>query len=387
MMPREADDCLGARRAAAASASRHATRTNRFERHIKIRSIRSTDRDRVTTMSRFATPPRCGPHDGPCRSATALMNSLPLVPVEGTLARPRATPLDGVPPFGREWTFRGMSGARSGNGCLATLTTSCIDIDAPHRACRWQPLPATSPSGGVPAIAPGATRRNIQRAGGRAQDRRALRVACWSVGALGIIGWLVAAHEPFPAFAPAPAMQAAATVPEHIAQSAETMRAATVPRTKPASAPTQQTAARPVAESSRPAPRASGALPKTAPRRADARSEVRRVAAASPPQLSPLSQPSSPHLRAGQRMTLRRAAEPSTTQFASRAPSRDHLAPPSRPHAPPQSLDDPLTLIAMAHALDAARAAQPAHSPAADFDWTAQLSHRRLSDTRGTPAR
>jgi hypothetical protein len=320
---------------------------------------------------------------------TALMTSSPLVPVEGTLARPRAAPLDGVPPFGREWTFRGMSGARPGKRCLATLTTSCIDIVAPHRTCRWQPLPVAPPSSaGVPAAAPGATRRYIERAPGRTHDRRALRAACWSIGALAIIGWLVTAHEPFPDFAPKPTIQPAVPVPQHVAQSTGTVRVAALERAKPASAPAQHAAARPAAISAMPSPSARGAAPKAPPRRAGAASDGRRVATASPPRPS-----SSTHQPAGKRPTPAHAAAhvaarldagSSVTLHGSHASSHDHFDRPSHSLAPQRPLDDPLTLIAMAHALDAERPARPANVPAAGFDWTARLSHRRLTDTSDT---
>ncbi|MBN3779783.1 hypothetical protein G3O06_19795 [Burkholderia sp. Ac-20345] len=51
------------------------------------------------------------------------------------------------------------------------------------------------------------------------------------------------------------------------------------------------------------------------------------------------------------------------------------------------TLDDPLTLIAMESALRATRPARATHAPAAGFDWTAQLSRRRLADTPSAFAR
>ncbi|WP_230955356.1 hypothetical protein [Burkholderia vietnamiensis] len=148
----------------------------------------------------------------------------PVVPVEGKLALPRVAPLGGVPSFGREWTFRPASGAERRTRCVATLTTSCVDSDAPHRACRWQPLSVEPPS-----VAPAAD-RSIVRPPGRTRDRRALHAACWSIGALGIIGTLIATHEPFPRFAPEPAREHASVMQPYDAPAAAAVGVAT---TKP----------------------------------------------------------------------------------------------------------------------------------------------------------
>lgn len=51
------------------------------------------------------------------------------------------------------------------------------------------------------------------------------------------------------------------------------------------------------------------------------------------------------------------------------------------------TLDDPLTLIAMASALRATEPVRASHAPATGVDWTAQLSHRRLTDTPDAFAR
>lgn len=298
------------------------------------------------------------------------MTRLPLVPVEGTLARPRVAPLDGVPPFGREW----RPGAAPDRRCVATLTTSCIDVDAPHRTCRWESLPAARPqppAARVPAIAKSATGRPVARAVGRAHDRRVRHAACWSIGALSIIGALIVAHEPFPDFASAPVMQTAAVAPEHATQFTGTVRVAAVEPARSPLAPAQHLEARPVA---------TPAAPKPASRRPGTSRDEPRVATAAP---------SSSYRPDGQRTTTAQvhappapqlAARPSITHHASHTPTRDRAGSPSQPGAPNEPLDDPLTLIAMANALRADRPARAAAAPAADFDWTVQLSHRRLTD-------
>lgn len=160
-------------------------------------------------MSRFATtfPRRAGTVARVARR-TPFMIPSPLVPVEGALARPRINPLDQVPPFGREWRFLGAPGARSSKNCLATLTTSCIDVDWPHSACRWQPLPASAlpASGGLPAPPAAAAGRRLRHR--RPRDRRAMYALYWSIGALGIIGWLIGTYDPPAGFGPAYAIQA-----------------------------------------------------------------------------------------------------------------------------------------------------------------------------------
>jgi hypothetical protein len=76
-------------------------------------------------------------------------------------------------------------------------------------------------------------------------------------------------------------------------------------------------------------------------------------------------------------------ARPSVTHHASRTPTPDRVGSPAHPGAPLDRLDpldDPLTLIAMVNALHPDRPAPAADAPGAGFDWTAQLSHRRLTD-------
>ncbi|WP_440627156.1 hypothetical protein [Burkholderia sp. 22313] len=322
---------------------------------------------------------------------TALMTPSPLVYVEGALARPRVAPLDGVPPFGREWTFHGSSGARPGKRGLATLTTSCIDVDSPHRACRWQPLPAAQPASAcaptIAAIADGAAERRAERTPGRTRDRRAMHATCWSIGALGIIGGLIAVHEPIPGLAPVLAVVTAGDVPAHLTQSAGIVRVAAVEPATPVIAPAQHIAARPAATPSGSSLPVRDTTPEPAPRLAGAIPDVHRVATASP---------ASPDRPNGKRTTrapvrapsaARLAASPPVTRHASRAPSRDRhdrLARPAHPDARHDPLDDPLALIAMANALQADRPARSTNAAAAGFDWTAQLSHRRLTDAPDT---
>ncbi|WP_423391779.1 hypothetical protein [Burkholderia sp. LMG 21824] len=98
----------------------------------------------------------------------------------------------------------------------------------------------------------------------------------------------------------------------------------------------------------------------------------------------------------GKRMAAAPVRTPTVSRLAARQPirsstvdvrTRDRLA--ASPRATGETLDtldDPLTLIAMASALRA-QPARAAHAPATGFDWTAQLSHRRLTDTPDAFAR
>ncbi|VWD29344.1 hypothetical protein BLA18112_05943 [Burkholderia lata] len=96
-------------------------------------------------------------------------------------------------------------------------------------------------------------------------------------------------------------------------------------------------------------------------------------------------------------MAAARVRTPTVSRLATRPPirsskvdarTRDRLAASPRAtgdtHDP---LDDPLTLIAMASALRATQPARATHAPATGPDWTAQLSHRRLTDTPDAFAR
>ena len=338
-------------------------------------------------MSRFATtfPRRAGTVARVARR-TPFMIPSPLVPVEGALARPRINPLDQVPPFGREWRFLGAPGARSSKNCLATLTTSCIDVDWPHSACRWQPLPATAlpASGGLPAPPAAASSRRLRHR--RPRDRRAMYALYWSIGALGIIGWLIGTYDPPAGFGPAYAIQATGGVADHVTTSTGTIHmAATHPATSTNAVPQRKVAA-PVANTMKTPPATHRAPLRPASLHPQTASAMRHAAPASPRRATgqrtmpaPSHTPVLPRLAAHpptQRAPLQRAATNTGTH--------DRLAPPPRTadtRDTRDSLDDPATLIAMANALRATQPARPAHPSAAGFDWTSQLSHRRVTDT------
>ncbi|KVD00716.1 hypothetical protein [Burkholderia ubonensis] len=275
------------------------------------------------------------------------MNPSPFVPVEGDLAVPRFRPLDGIP-LGREWTFRGTSDARSGSPYTARTETTCIDVDAPHRACHWTPSSNAKPEPVVvhPRSHPDAA----------APARRAVLASCWTLGALGIIGWLIAAHEP--AFDPARApgnTQTGVTAISRIAQPPElALAAARVPATEPSvhAAPMTAKAEHPVVTH-------AAALPRTG--RASERQATARAQPAMP----------AAHHRVAARV------QPAPPPAAASALRRASMS------APLDDLDDPRTLIALEKAL---RIEQPAavrapQTAAADGDWTSRLSHRRLTDT------
>ncbi|KVG38455.1 hypothetical protein [Burkholderia ubonensis] len=275
------------------------------------------------------------------------MNPSPFVPVEGDLAVPRFRPLDGIP-LGREWAFRGTSDARSGSPYTARTETTCIDVDAPHRACHWTPSSNAEPEPVVvhPRSHPDAA----------APARRAVLASCWTLGALGIIGWLIAAHEP--AFDPARVpgnTQTGVTAISRIAQPPEpALAAARVPATEPSvhAAPMTAKAEHPVVTH-------AAALPRT--RRASERQATARAQPAMP----------AAHHRVAAR--VQPAPPPAAASVLRRASTS----------APLDDLDDPRTLIALEKAL---RTEQPAavrapQTAAADGDWTSRLSHRRLTDT------
>ncbi|KVO44300.1 hypothetical protein [Burkholderia ubonensis] len=274
------------------------------------------------------------------------MNPSPFVPVEGDLAVPRLRPLDGIP-LGREWTFRGTSAARSGSTYTARTETTCIDVDAPHRACHWTPSSNAKPE-------PVAVRPR-SHPDAAAPARRAVLASCWTLGALGIIGWLIAAHEP--AFDPARApgnTQTGVTAISRIAQPPEpALAAARVPATEPSvhAAPMTAKAEHPVVTH-------AAALPRT--RRASERQATARAQPAMP----------AAHHRVAARV------QPAPPPAAASALRRASMS------APLDDLDNPRTLIALEKAL---RTEQPAavrapQSAAADGDWTSRLSHRRLTD-------
>ncbi|KWI78672.1 hypothetical protein WM09_26505 [Burkholderia ubonensis] len=275
------------------------------------------------------------------------MNPSPFVPVEGDLAVPRFRPLDGIP-LGREWAFRGTSDARSGSPYTARTETTCIDVDAPHRACHWTPSSNAKPEPVVvhPRSHPDAA----------APARRAVLASCWTLGALGIIGWLIAAHEP--AFDPARApgnTQTGVTAISRIAQPPEpALAAARVPATEPSVHAAPMTA-----KTEHPVVTHAAALPRT--RRASERQATARAQPAMP----------AAHHRVAARV------QPAPPPAAASALRRASMS------APLDDLDNPRTLIALEKAL---RTEQPAavrapQTAAADGDWTSRLSHRRLTDT------
>ncbi|HHL4077404.1 hypothetical protein [Burkholderia sp. A2] len=300
----------------------------------------------------------------------------PLVPVEGALARPRATPLDHVPPFGREWRFRGAPGVGPARNCLATLTTSCIDVERPHHACQWQPLsmaaalPASAGLPVAPAVVPGRRSRHPAR---RPRDRRAMYAVCWSIGTLGIIGWLIGAYEPPAGFAPAHTIQAAGGPLDHVATSRGPVRVAAAESTTSTNTMPQRKIATPAANTTESPP----ATQRVAPLHPRATSDVRHAA------------PDSPRRAVGQRTAKasprtpvipRLAGHPPIQRAAGDTGTRDRLARPPRmadTRETRDSLADPATLIAIANAL---RATRPAHPSAAGVDWTSHLSHRRVTD-------
>ncbi|MPV58537.1 hypothetical protein CFB46_08930 [Burkholderia sp. HI2761] len=320
-------------------------------------------------MSRFATtfPRRSGTVTRVARRPP-FMTPSPLVPVEGALARPRATPLDHIPPFGREWRFPGAPGARPGRNCLATLTTSCIDVDRPHRTCQWQPLPAAASlpaSVGVAVTPAAAAARRVPDPARRPRDRRAMYAVCWSIGALGIIGWLIGAYAPPVGRGPAYALQA----------SGGAAQPATSTHVMP-----QRNVATPVANTVGSPPATHRVALRPAPRHPRATADVRHAPPASPrratSQRTTKAPPRTP-------VVPRLAAHPPIQRGAIHAGTRDRLAPPPRmadTRDTRASLDDPATLIAMTNALRAAQPARPAPPPAAGFDWMSQLSHRRVTD-------
>lgn len=310
---------------------------------------------------------------------TLFMTPLPLVPVEGALARPRATPLDHVPPFGREWRLPGAPGTRPGRPCLATLTTSCIDVDRPHHACRWQPLPAVvslPASVGVAVTPAAAATRRVRRP----HDRRAIYAVCWSIGALGIIGGLIGAYDPPAGFGPAYGTQAAGSSADVVATSTGTIHAATArPGTSTHVIP-QRNVATLVANTIGSPPATHRIAVRPASLHPQAATDARHVHPASPRRTtSPRATKAPPRTPVVPRL----AAHPSTQRSARPTGTPDRLAPPPRladTRDTRDSLDDPATLIAMANALRATQPARPAPPPAAGFDWTSQLSHRRVTD-------
>ncbi len=337
-------------------------------------------------MSGFRRYPRRDRLFARVARCTALMTQSPLVPVEGALAHPRAAPLDDVPPFGREWTFRGRAGAPPGKLCVATLSTSCIDIRAPHRACRWGPIAASASAAADAPVVPAAASGRAEQAGrtrGTPRERRSLYATCWTIGALAIIGSLIALRGPSAGFAPVRAIDTTEVVSDRAAPSTIAHRPAPT-RSDSAAAAAQPTAAASVATIVRSLQPANGATHGGAAPRPGAASDSRALARASHARQPSAreshrsSRPGSETARATPPSAPRVAARPGRagrTSNTSHASTRGRVAPP-----PEHALDDPLTPIAVANALRADSPARTASAPAADFDWTSQLSHRRLTD-------
>ncbi|WP_205821111.1 hypothetical protein [Burkholderia sp. Ac-20349] len=303
-----------------------------------------------------------------------------LVPVAGVLALPRVAPLDRVPSFGRDWIFRDAPGAQPGKHCVATLTTSCIDVDRPHRTCHWQPLPvaASAPTHvGSSVVLPAAADRHSRHTAGGFRDRRARYAICWSIGALGIIGWLIAAHEPPVESGPAYEIQTASGVPDHATSSSGTVRIATVQTRPSTSAPPQHKMAEPVATTAASPPASPPVTRRPASLRPRATSSVPHTTTASLPRSNGKRATAAPARPA---TMPRLAAHPPIRRNTVDTRARDRLATAPRAIANSRgTLDDPLTLIAMAGALRSQSAQRTL--PPVNFDWTTQLSHRRLTDT------
>jgi hypothetical protein len=318
------------------------------------------------------------------------MNPSLSVAGEGNIARPRPTPFSGVP-FGSEWTFRGARDARSGSSCLAGTITTCIDVLAPHRCCSWTPPDAARLAPLLPAVVPAETRASVTR------PRRAMFAAGWSVGAIGIIGWLVATHERAPNADVSLSTVSGLIVAPHAAQPQITTRG-DADRADSRSPATRQAAIRqPAAPQTLPlsvvADGASSSVTPTALRAPRAE----RLAAAQPPHEKPRPELSAAATARSTRVTrghpaalVRHAAASVIQRAGTRIARQPDLARTTQPRpvsvasrAPIDTPDDPRTLIALANAL---RAGQPVAThavlPAASgFDWTAKLSHRRLTDS------
>ncbi|WP_232294559.1 hypothetical protein [Burkholderia orbicola] len=234
----------------------------------------------------------------------------------------------------------------------------------------------------TPAVVPG---RRLRHPAASPRDRRAVYAACWSIGALGIIGWLIGTYDPPADFGPAYAIQAAGGVADRVTTSTGTIHvAATRPATSTTAMPQRKVAA-PVANTTKAPPAKHRTPPRPASLHPQTASDMRHAAPASPRRAAgqrtmpaPSHTPVVPRLAAHpptQRALLQRAA--------TNAGTHDRLAPPPRTadtRDTRDSLDDPATLFAMANALRATQPARPAHPSAAGFDWTSQLSHRRVTD-------
>ncbi len=207
----------------------------------------------------------------------------------------------------------------------------------------------------------------------------------WSIGALGIIGWLIGTYDPPAGFGPAYAIEATGGVADHVTTSTGTIHmAATQPATSTNAVPQRKVAA-PVANTMKTPPATHRAPLRPASLHLQTASDMRHAAPASPRRATgQRTMQASPHTPVVPRL----AAHPPTQRAllqraATNTGTHDRLAPPPRTadtRDTRDSLDDPATLIAMANALRATQPARPAHPSAAGFDWTSQLSHRRVTD-------
>jgi hypothetical protein len=310
------------------------------------------------------------------------MNRSSFVLVEGELARPGAAPLSGIP-FGREWT--GTPGPRSRKNGVAKLITSCIDITAPHRSCGWKPLHEPTPAAAAPPAAkPKAVERRriaLRRPVIRPTRKppRAAFAACWTLGAVAVIGWLVTTHAPAPVGTSIRSAGSSLVVARHAASPPDAPSARDLQRSEP-QASTHLAAKQPEAV---PADRpATAGSPIAAPARSE--QPAQRIATTvEAPAPSTVARRSVPADTAASSRTRRAAAAPQAAPpriaiLATSHPRRADAAPIATTDVPS---DDPRALIALANAL---RAEQPASaSPArslADIDWTAGRIHHRLTD-------
>ncbi|WP_236872803.1 hypothetical protein [Burkholderia sp. NRF60-BP8] len=211
-------------------------------------------------------------------------------------------------------------------------------------------------------------------------DQRAMYAVCWSIGALGIIGWLIGAYDPPAGFGPASATRAAGSAAELVTTSTGTIHAAAAQPGTSTHAVPQRNVAMPVANMPGSPPATHRVALRPAPSHPQATADARNVRPASPRRATRQHATEAPPRTP---VVPRLAAHPSIQRSATHTGTRDRLAPP--PHLADtldtrDSLDDPVTLIAMANALRATQPARPAPPPAAGFDWMAQLSHRRVTD-------
>ncbi len=203
---------------------------------------------------------------------------------------------------------------------------------------------------------------------------------CWSLGALGIIGGLIGAHEPPAGSGSAYVIHAAGGVPDHVATSTGTVRVAAAEPATSTNAMPQRNVATSVANTMASPPATHRVPLRPAALHRQATSDVRHAAPASPRRATG---PRTTNASARTPVVPRLAAHPPIPRAAADTRTRDRLAQPPRmanTRDTRDSLDDPATLIAMANALRVTQPARPAHPGTAGFDWTSHLSHRRVTD-------